>query len=1079
VGDFNGDRKADLVVVNQASNTMSVLLGKGDGTFQPRTDYATGASPAGVAVGDFNCDGKLDVAVANKGANSVSILLGNGDGTFGAKTDIALPLTPVALTVGDFNGDGKADIAVATFNATQDSATMLRGNGDGTFQLPVTTVSDTIPFVGGNDLGLAGTGVSTILSGDFNGDGHADLVVVNNEDIVVVTARARFGGILSTAVVPEPGTVSVLLGNGDGTLQAPRTFAVGSGAESVAIGDFNNDGRPDFAVDNSASGSVSVFTNSGNGNFSESSFSFGIRTGTLVAGDFNGDGVTDLAVGANILIGQTGTGLHAGARYALPLSFPVAADFNGDGHLDLAGLVGGASEVWLNNSDGTFPAPILISGAGITLAGQATGDFNGDGIPDLVSASTGQVQLGLGDGRFGDPITLPFPGGSAVSAVDADGNGTVDVLVSSTAYPTGLVAAWLNSPGYDNRTGGAVGFIVSAPTQIVAGANASVTVTAVDALGNPVPGFLGTVDLDNTPAGSTALNFDGQYSFTAADNGRHTFFFSNLTKAGADTLSVFAVGMPTATAPLTVVPAAMDKFVFSAPFTIPAGTPFSFAITADDQFGNIETGYTGTVHFNAESQDTQASVPADYMFTAADDGTHSFTATLTRTQTDAIVPLLTATDTLTRVTSSQRINFTPLAATRLSVSPVPSSLAAGAFTGLTVTALDVYGNIATGFADTIHFSSTDPRAAMPADFTFTPDVYRGSAGFGLTFVTAGIQSLTVIDTSNPAFANTQSGIVVVPAAPTTWVFTGLPASSTAGATQSFTLSAFDPFGNLATNYFGRVHFTSSDGQAVLPADYSFTTADAGSHTFAATLKTAGNQTITVTDTANPAFTGSLSLAVTAAAAASFSVAGFPATTAGVVQTFTVTLRDAFGNIATGYTGTVAVTSSDPIASLPANYTFTSADAGVHTFTAALKRAGTQSLQVADTLTSSLIGAENGIVVSAAAVTHFAISGPTSVTQGVGFKITVSAVDDFGNVNAGYRGTVDLSSTDATGGTQNFTFSNNDNGVHIFSYTFNALGLQTITIADTTNSAITGAMIIDVVAKSSGGGGGGGGGTGGP
>src|SRR5262249_52589849 len=93
-GDFNGDGKADLAVVNQGSNTVSVLLGTGDGTFQPKTDYATGATPRGVAVGDFNGDGKLDVAVADSGANSVSVLLGNGDGTFLPKTDVLLPLTP-------------------------------------------------------------------------------------------------------------------------------------------------------------------------------------------------------------------------------------------------------------------------------------------------------------------------------------------------------------------------------------------------------------------------------------------------------------------------------------------------------------------------------------------------------------------------------------------------------------------------------------------------------------------------------------------------------------------------------------------------------------------------------------------------------------------------------------------------------------------------------------------------------------------------------------------------------------------------------------------------------------------------
>jgi hypothetical protein len=114
------------------------------------------------------------------------------------------------------------------------------------------------------------------------------------------------------------------------------------------------------------------------------------------------------------------------------------------------------------------------------------------------------------------------------------------------------------------------------------------------------------VDLDFTPAGSTALNLAGQYTFTAADNGRHTFLYSNLTQAGSDTLSAFAVGMPTAGVTVTVVPAALSKFAFSAPATIPAGTPFSFTVTAEDRFGNAETGYTGTVHFSALANDTQA-----------------------------------------------------------------------------------------------------------------------------------------------------------------------------------------------------------------------------------------------------------------------------------------------------------------------------------------------------------------------------------------------------------------------------------------------------------------------------------------
>jgi hypothetical protein len=996
VGDFNGDGKQDLAVVNEQSNTVSVLLGNGDGSFKPAVNYATGSLPTGVAVGDFNGDGHLDLAVANSGSNSVSVLPGNGDGTFGPRTDIALSLMPLALTVGDFNGDGKADIAVATGNATTDNVTMLLGNGNGTFQVPVTTVTDTAPtfttFWGGRR--------SSISSADFNGDGHRDLVVVNNKDAPVL---GRGGVVIGAQSMP--GTVSVLLGNGDGTLQAPRNFAVGSSPQSVAVDDFNGDGRPDFAVSNFASGSVSVFMNAGNANFSSSTMLLGTSTGILAAGDFNGDGITDLAVpfgagfgGLKVFNGQAGGTLQAGATYALGLSLPVAGDFNGDGHPDLAGILfnglgGSAVEPWLNNGNGTFPAPVLIPAGGVTLASQATGDCNGDGIPDLVTSS-GQVELGLGDGRFGDTTTLPFLSGSSVAAVDADGNGTVDVVVGNPAYPTGQVAAWLNSPGYDNRTGGAVGFTVSAPAQIAAGDNTAVTVTAVDALGNPVPGFLGTVDLDFTPAGSTALNLAGQYTFAAADNGRHTFLFSDVTQPGAGKLSVFAAGMPTATAPLTVVPAALSKFVFSAPATIPAGTPFSFTITADDRFGNVETGYTGTVHFSALANDTQAVLPPDYTFTAADAGTHTFGATLFKTA-GASSPFINAKDLATGVNSFATIFVTPLAPAGLSVSSLPSPYTAGTLSGVAVTAVDIYGNRAPGYTGTIHVSSSDPQSSLPADYTFTA-ADASTHSFPVTLKTAGTQSFSVGDTVNAAFASVQSGIVVVPAAASVFAFTGLPATTTAGVPQTFTITAEDPFGNRAP-YFGTVSFASSDSQRSLPGFYTFTAADAGSHSFSATLRTAGAQSLTATDFFNGTPSGAQAITVNPAAAASFSVTGFPATTAGVAQRFTVTARDAFGNVATGYSGTVTFNSSDPLAALPANYTFTAADTGTHTFTATLKRAGTQSITVTDVAAATVLGSQTGILVTPAAVSRFGILAPTTVTQGVGFKFTVSALDAFGNV----------------------------------------------------------------------------------
>ncbi len=1065
VGDFNGDGLADLVVVNQGSNTVSVLLGNGDGTFQPRTDYATGTAPIAAAVGDFNGDGKPDLAVANFGSKTLSVLLGNGDGSFAPRTDLALTTTPVSLAVADLNGDGKLDLAVATEDLANDYLTVLRGDGDGTFQVPASTVTDSA----GKGASLSLEPFSTISVGDVNGDGRLDLVVVNNKDAFNTRGGQFFFG----------GTVSVVLGNGDGTFQAPHNFAVGTSPRTVTVGDFNGDGRLDFAVGNYMSGTVSAFLNTGGGNFTSSNLAPGGAPFALAAGDFNGDGRADLAVataapfGDDVALfsGQAGGGLQAAATYVGPAFGPLnAADLNADGHLDLVGIIPTVSAVstLLNNGAGTFPAPVLVNNPGVALAAQATADFNGDGIPDLALAG-GQVELGLGDGNFGD-VTNLF-GGSGVAAADVDGNGTPDLLFGSQAFPSGKVALLLNSPGWDNRTGGAVGFTVAVAPQVTAGANVSVTVTAVDASGNAVPDFLGTVDLDDSAPGSTSLKLVGQYTFTAADAGRHTFIVSRLTQAGANTLSTFAVAMPTVAVAVTVVPAPPAKFVLATPASVPAGTPFSFTITAEDSFGNVETGYTGTVHFSAGAADPQAVLPADYTFGAADAGSHTFSATLFRTLSalSPTAPSLTATD-AAHVSNTAPVNVLSLAPVSLTMLGVPNQTTAGALIGVTVAALDVYGNAAAAYTGTVHFTSSDAQAGLPADYTFTAGD-RGAHVFYPSLKTVGTQSLGVTDTGNPAFAGNASGVVVVPAMPTVWVVTGVPAATTAGTPQTFTLTATDSFGNVATNYFGRVHFSSSDGQAGLPLDYTFTAADAGSHAFTATLKTAGAQSLTFTDTVSTVLTGTQSITVAPAAAVSFVVTGFPATTAGVTQGFTVTVKDGFGNVATNYTGTVTFGSSDPLAALPGNYTFTAADAGSHTFTATLKKAGTQSITVTDATVATVLGSQTGILVTAAAVAQFGIVAPANVTQGVGFTITVSALDAFGNVVTGYRGKVHFSTTASNAGLpSDFTFRNNDNGVHVFSVTLNTLGLQTLRVTDTTNNAVFGSVLADVSAKSGGSGG---------
>src|SRR5205085_2741287 len=160
-----------------------------------------------------------------------------------------------------------------------------------------------------------------------------------------------------------------------------------------------------------------------------------------------------------------------------------------------------------------------------------------------------------------------------------------------------------------------------------------------------------------------------------------------------------------------------------------------------------------------------------------------------------------------------------------------------------------------------------------------------------------------------------------------------------GSAHNFTVTAKDSNDNTAPSYGGTVHFTSSDGQAVLPANYTLVRA-AGRRV--ATLKTGGSQSITATDTATASITGTQgSITVNAGGATTLGVAGYPSpTTAGAAQNFTVTAKDTGGNAATGYLGTVHFTSSDGAAVLPANYTFVAADNGAHTFSATLKTAGT-------------------------------------------------------------------------------------------------------------------------------------------
>ena len=299
--DLNADRKPDLVVVNRCGNNgclneslVSILMGNGDGSFQPPVNYGTGGLfPTSVVVTDVNGDGRVDMAVANDCSDpncdgSVGILLGNGDGTFQpVVTYLDGGNSALTITAADVNEDGKPDllVGVAMQLCYPDSCTYIGGvskmlgNGDGTFQPAVTYRS-------------GGIGAVSIAMADVNGDGHLDLIVGN---ATCCTFSSSYGG------------VAVRLGNGNGTFKQPVIYGsrAGGHGSSVAVADVNGDGKPDIVSTQQCAayscfnqGVVEVRLGNGDGTFQAATTygSGGYLTSSVAIADLNGDKAQDLVV---------------------------------------------------------------------------------------------------------------------------------------------------------------------------------------------------------------------------------------------------------------------------------------------------------------------------------------------------------------------------------------------------------------------------------------------------------------------------------------------------------------------------------------------------------------------------------------------------------------------------------------------------------------------------------------------------------------------------------------------------------------------------------------------------------------
>jgi hypothetical protein len=417
VSDFNGDGLIDVAVVDGATNSVSVFLNCCGGTFYNPSSYPVGAAPVAAAIGDFNADGKPDIAVAS--SDGVDILYGNGDGTFQPFITLNIGSAASGIAMGDFNKDGIPDLVAANAGGSGVAVLLANSSGNGTFQAPVMCTT------AANPMGIA--------VGDFNGDGTPDIAVASASGVSV---------LLGSANVTE------------GTYACPTvaTYPAGSGSQSVLVKDVNGDGIQDLAVTNFNDGTVSILLGKGDGTFlPQTAFPAGPNPTALASGDLNGDGKADLVVSSQstangfslaVLLGFGNGSFGSPLYYAsdLSLSSVAVADFNGDGKADVATvsparglldiLLNGFPTVTVVQGDTqsaavytAFPTPLQASATGfgapaanVAITFQASnGFFEGLGYRATVLTNANGIATAppyIADGTLGgDPVSV-FAGGN-------------------------------------------------------------------------------------------------------------------------------------------------------------------------------------------------------------------------------------------------------------------------------------------------------------------------------------------------------------------------------------------------------------------------------------------------------------------------------------------------------------------------------------------------------------------------------------------------------------------------------------------------------------------------------------------
>lgn len=772
LGDFNNDGILDIAMASNGSQSISILLGNGDGTFQPQTTLLPSTFGAlSIAVGDFNRDGNLDLAVVipgngqpGAGTGTVNILIGNGNGTFQPPQAYVVGTAPVSIVTADFNSDGFLDLAV--LNTGDKDVEVLLGAGDGTFTLEQSCLPFFVPGTHAEGIPTCstatfpvGNNARQIATGDFNVDGIPDLVVTNSGDA----------------------TVSVLLGLGDGTFSTGATVAVGPDVSDVAVADFNGDGFPDIAVANQGSNTMTVLLGRGNGTFATpgQTYNAGRAPVGIAVGDFNGDGSMDLVV-SNIEDNSVGL-------------FVNKADGTGT-----------------FNAQVTFPAGILPIRASV-------GDLNGDGIPDLVAINAQPIAPGV----FGATVLLAAQTETATATAVVI-SGMQNIVAS---YPGDAIhAASFSAPVAVGPLPTTTTLSVS-PSPAITGQPVTLTATI-----SPVPvGTAGTVQFFDgaTSLGTSTVSVLGVATLTTSSLPAGTLSLTAIYSGNAGTLPSTSVvqneTVETATTTtLTVAPnpaSTGQSVTFTAMVTpAPTGTPLGTV----NFFNGATLLGSGVVNAVGVATFSTTDLPTGTLsITAVYSGNAGFGAS-TSTVKSVTVSAQTVTATALSVApnpaiAGQAVTFTA------TVTPAPTGTPSGTVSfhkGIMLLGTATVNSLG------VAVFTTSTLTAGTSGFTAS---YSGNTGFAGSLsavqsvtINAGTPTTTTLTTSpNPATAG-QAVTLTVTVAPA-------PTGSPLG-TVNF-LNGATLLGTATLNSAGVATFTVSSlpsGTDVITAVFSGNAASAGS-----------------------------------------------------------------------------------------------------------------------------------------------------------------------------------------------------------------------------------------------------------